>query len=88
MIHWVDDEGNIIKRYASVNDIDLSNALFVGNDLNDLPAFDVCGIKAAPMDAEEEILENVDIVLKRKGGDGVIRELYRNLTGIGLSFPK
>ena len=79
VIHGVDDKGSIIKRYASEKGIDLSKSVFVGNDLNDLPAFEVCGTKAAPMDAEEEILAIADMVLKRKGGDGVIRELYREL---------
>jgi len=79
VIHGVDDKGSIIRKYASENDIILDRAVFVGNDLNDLPAFEVCGIKAAPADAEEEILEIADWVSGRKGGDGVIRDLYRHL---------
>lgn len=80
VIHGVDDKGSIIKKYASENDIILDRAVFVGNDLNDLPAFEVCGIKAAPADAEEEILKVADWVSGRKGGDGVIRDLYRYFT--------
>ncbi len=80
VIHGVDDKGSIISKYASENDISLDKAVFVGNDLNDIPAFEVCGIKAAPADAEDEILEIVDWISSRKGGDGVIRDLYRYLT--------
>ena len=77
VIYGVDDKGSIIRKYAAENDIDLGKAVFVGNDLNDLPAFEACGIKAAPADAEEEILEIVDWVSERKGGDGVIRDLLK-----------
>ncbi len=80
VIHGVDDKGSIIKKYASENGIILDRAVFVGNDLNDLPAFEACGIKAAPADAEEEVLKIADWVSGRKGGDGVIRDLYRFFT--------
>lgn len=80
VVHSIGDKGAYIKSYAESEGIDLSKAIFVGNDLNDIPAFNAVGIKCAPADAEEEILEIADWVSSRCGGRGVIRELYRVLT--------
>ena len=73
----VGDKGEVLLEYAKMNGIDLEDAIYVGNDLNDISAFEKVGIKAAPCDAEEEVLDVVDIVIPRKGGQGVVRELYR-----------
>jgi len=48
----------------------------IGDDLVDLPLFQYCGLSVAPSDAANDILQVADIVLKRKGGDGVLREFY------------
>ena len=40
-------------------------AIFVGNDPNDLPVFEMFGIKAASADTEKEILDTVDWVFER-----------------------
>lgn len=80
VIHGVDDKGHEILRYCEIGEIQASRTLFIGNDLNDISAFEVVGFKGAPADAEEEILMLADWVSTKKGGDGVIRELYRMIT--------
>lgn len=80
VVHGVDDKGEIIKSYCRENGIDLKHSIFMGNDLNDLPAFEAVGFKAAPADAEEEILKIADWVSCKNGGYGCIRDLYRWLT--------
>lgn len=86
VICGAENKGSVIKKYAADKDIDLEKAVFIGNDLNDLSAFDVCGFKAAPADAEKEILEIADWISTRKGGDGVIRELYEELISNNSEF--
>lgn len=49
--------------------------LFVGDDLNDLEIMKQCGIVACPADAVEEVKRLSHIILKRKGGEGCLREL-------------
>ena len=73
------DKGKTIKDYCARKRINLINTLFVGNDSNDIPAFDVVSIKVCPKDAQKEIYERADIIIPVNGGDGVIRELYRML---------
>ncbi len=61
------------------------NIAFIGDDVNDLTIIDVAGFTAAPIDAVEDVKEAVDIVLAKKGGEGVFREfaelIISNLKG-------
>ena len=47
----------------------------VGDDLNDLEIFSVCGFTACPADACDEIKEKSDLILSKAGGNGAVREL-------------
>lgn len=79
VIHGVEDKKTIVSNYLKENGYNPENVMFIGNDLNDIEAMGVVGIKGAPKDAEEEILEYVDWISSKNGGYGVIRELYRIL---------
>ncbi len=48
---------------------------YMGDDLVDLPVFRRVGFTAAPADATPEVVEFVDLVTTRRGGDGAVREL-------------
>ena len=50
-------------------------------DLNDYKAMKSIGLKMCPIDAEKRIVDCCDIVFQKKGGHGVIRELYSMITG-------
>ncbi len=47
---------------------------YVGDDVNDLPAFAVVGLTACPGDAFAEVKTAAHVVLTRPGGHGVFRE--------------
>ena len=49
--------------------------LFVGNDINDIPAFKVVGMAAGVADAYEEINSHVLFKTVRAGGRGAVREI-------------
>ena len=80
VIHGVNDKAKIIEEYCAEKGFNLKKTLFIGNDLNDLSALKIVGMKAAPADAEPEIICIADWVSERKGGYGAIRDLYRFLT--------
>ena len=66
-----------IKRLRDVCaslEIDLNQVAMIGDDINDLEIFEVCGFSACPSDAVQMVKDNVDLVLSRKGGEGAIRE--------------
>jgi YrbI family 3-deoxy-D-manno-octulosonate 8-phosphate phosphatase len=74
--HGLDEKTETIKDYCLNNNLELEDVLYLGNDLNDLGVFSIVGLTGAPNDAEEEIIAVANWVSKRKGGYGVIRELY------------
>lgn len=76
VIHGVEDKGSVLASICKKLDIPLSCVLFIGNDVNDLSAFEVAGFSGAPRDAEKEIYDIADWKSSRNGGYGVIRELY------------
>lgn len=47
---------------------------YLGDDVNDLPAFALAGLTACPADAVAEIKAEADIVLTQPGGRGAFRE--------------
>lgn len=54
---------------------------FIGDDLPDLPVVMRCGIGAAVADACPELVAAADVVTRRPGGRGAVRELIERLLG-------
>ncbi len=83
VIHKLDsgdvDKGTVLRRYAFENGIKLEDSIFIGNDINDLPAMSLVGYPCCPLDAEEEVRSISTWISSCKGGYGVIRDLYRQL---------
>jgi len=69
-----------LTDYCQKNDIQILQVAYVGNDINDKDAMVIVGFSFCPADAHETIKEISDYVLKRNGGDGVIREIFDIIT--------
>lgn len=69
------DKASAIRKICSDKGILLSQAVFIGDDLNDLEAVKLAGIGCCPADAAWQVKEAADIVTAKKGGMGVIREV-------------
>lgn len=54
--------------------IDVNQVAMIGDDINDLEIFEVCGFSACPSDAVQVVKNKADLVLSAKGGKGAIRE--------------
>ena len=74
-----DSKKKILAEYCEKENINVSEVMYVGNDLNDYDAMMLCGFHACPADAEPEIIDASDYVFAARGGYGVVRELYRIL---------
>ena len=72
----ISNKKDYLIDYCNKNNIDIARVAFVGNDINDEDAMKISGITFSPSDAHPSIKAISDYVLKSKGGDGVIRELY------------
>ena len=53
--------------------IDSSQSVFLGNDINDLPAFKAVNLRLAVADSHYEILNAADYILSKPGGHGAQR---------------
>jgi 3-deoxy-D-manno-octulosonate 8-phosphate phosphatase (KDO 8-P phosphatase) len=69
------DKVDALKSIAISGPYILSKILYIGNDLNDFEAMNLCGYSACPSDSHNRIKTVADIVLDSKGGEGVVREL-------------
>ncbi len=68
------------KDHAMLNvleqkNLKAENVIYLGNDLNDLPCFEIAGWSVAVADAYPEVLRAADHVLTKNGGHGAVREL-------------
>lgn len=75
-LNGVEDKLATLNKYLFENSINLDEAVYVGNDINDLEVMQEVGFSVAPKDAYPPILEIADYVTESCGGKGVIRELY------------
>ena len=53
--------------------------LYIGDDLNDLPAFEAAGVKVAVADAAETVRARADWVTQAAGGRGAAREVIETV---------
>ena len=68
-------KGQALKRLMQEKNIDPSQVVHVGNDVNDLPVFEIVGWAVAVADAYPEVIRAADFVLSKPGGGGAVREL-------------
>ena len=50
------------------------NIAYIGDDLNDLPCMQICGLTGCPADAAEEVKRTAAFVSSKNGGSGAVRE--------------
>lgn len=74
-ISGVGDKGLSIKNYLRDADIRPEQALFLGNDVNDLSAGDEVGMLLAVRDANADFKLAASYLLQSRGGEGALREL-------------
>lgn len=54
--------------------LNTDNVAYIGDDVNDIEIINSVGFSAAPADAIPKVLDIVDYVCERKGGEGAFRE--------------
>jgi len=79
IVQGVQNKAEYLKSFMSANKLQRENVVYIGDDLNDLPAMNYAGISACPADAAEEVKAYCDFILPQKGGDGVVRAFVENL---------
>nr|WP_231447455.1 acylneuraminate cytidylyltransferase [Brevibacterium zhoupengii] len=71
----VDNKAQVLASWIEGQGLDAARVAYVGNDINDLEAFDVVGWPIAVADAQPKVLAAARVVLDRPGGKGAVREV-------------
>lgn len=71
----VEDKSTAILDICKELSISPQQAMFVGNDINDIPAFRVVGVAVGVADAYDEINPHILFKTARPGGKGAVREV-------------
>lgn len=64
-----------LQRWLGEQGVDPGDAVYVGNDLNDVPCMRAVGCGIAPSDARPRVRRCADIVLASAGGEYAVREV-------------
>lgn len=78
-VHGVDDKLTVMTDWLERQGLDCSGAIYVGNDINDLECMRAAGCAVAVSDAHPEAKAVAQIILKRPGGYGAVRELIDSI---------
>ena len=70
----VKDKRLALQQMAQKLGLTREEIAYMGDDLNDIPAFKASGLSLVPADGSIEVLAVADIITKAKGGCGAVRE--------------
>jgi YrbI family 3-deoxy-D-manno-octulosonate 8-phosphate phosphatase len=77
----VENKAAAILECCHEHGVDPRHAMFVGNDINDIPAFKAVGVPVAVRNAYPEVLEYVAYQTAKPGGHGAVREICDLIIG-------
>jgi 3-deoxy-D-manno-octulosonate 8-phosphate phosphatase (KDO 8-P phosphatase) len=85
----VKDKKACLEELVLKSEITTNQISFTGDDLIDIPAFQIAGLSIAVADADERVIAAADWVTSRAGGKGAVREVCEailNAKGLLESF--
>jgi N-acylneuraminate cytidylyltransferase len=71
-----------ISIYLEKASLSWDDAWYVGNDVNDLESMQNAALSFCPLDASVEVFKIADVVLSKRGGEGVLAEIASRLEGL------
>lgn len=77
----------VLKEIEEKYQIFPSDICYIGDGKYDIPVLERVGLAFCPSDATEEARKIADVVLKRRGGEGCIAEIYTLLSFAGKKEP-
>ncbi|KPC59361.1 acylneuraminate cytidylyltransferase [Streptomyces chattanoogensis] len=84
VLHGIDRKDLALKQWCEETGTDPERVLYVGNDVNDLPCFDLVGWPVAVASAHDVVRGAARAVTATPGGSGAIREIAAWLLGPSL----
>lgn len=71
----IHEKGRVMREVLEQKNVRAEHVIYIGNDRNDLPCFEIAGWAVAVADAYPELTYTADHILTRAGGHGALREL-------------
>ena len=71
----IQDKGRAMREVLERKNVKAEEVIYVGNDVNDLPCFEIAAWSVAVADAYPEVIRAADHVLSKRGGYGAVREV-------------
>ena len=71
----IQEKGRALREVIEQKNLKAENVVYIGNDFNDLPCFEMVGWSVAVADAYPEVIRAADHILTKAGGQGALREL-------------
>lgn len=68
------DKAGCVREIAAAFQLSAAEMAYIGDDLNDLPAMELCGVRGCPADAVSAVKEICGYVCVNPGGGGAVRE--------------
>ncbi|HWM36411.1 MAG TPA: HAD hydrolase family protein, partial [Streptomyces sp.] len=84
VLHGIDRKDLALKQWCEEKGIAPERVLYVGNDVNDLPCFNLVGWPVAVAGAHDVVREAARAVTSTAGGAGAVREIASWLLGPSL----
>jgi 3-deoxy-D-manno-octulosonate 8-phosphate phosphatase (KDO 8-P phosphatase) len=79
----IKDKAALVRSVLVRRGLDREQVAYLGDDVNDLPAFGVVGLSGCPADAMDAVKAVADLVLVQPGGHGAFREFAEFLLAAG-----
>ena len=77
----IEDKRGVLAKTLVERGIEPSETVFIGNDINDIPCFNLVGWAVAVADALPEVIREADHVTNLRGGHGAVREICDLILG-------
>ncbi|MCL1797144.1 MAG: HAD hydrolase family protein [Eggerthellaceae bacterium] len=75
----VNNKIEVLEQYFLEHGLTGANFAYIGDDLNDYEAMQMCAFKACPADATREIRRICDYISPIKAGHGAVRDICEHL---------
>jgi len=81
------DKAAAVRDFATRHELELAEVCFIGDDVNDVSALEICGMAVVPAGAHQAARARASLETARPGGGGAVREVIDGLLAGGLPDP-
>jgi len=75
-------KGEVLKAHCKEHGLELSESLFLGDDVSDIPAMELVKLSCCPKDATVEVKQMATYVSPYGGGKGCVRDVAQKVLAL------